>query len=76
MAALAAAHAFGIIRGHPVVDGNKRAGFVAATTFLLLNGHDLEAPEQEVVKVVLAVAAGSLSETALADWFCQSIRPA
>jgi death-on-curing protein len=50
-AALAAAYALGIVRNHPFIDGNKRTGFVAAATFLLLNGFDLDAPEQEVVEV-------------------------
>src|SRR3954467_9676334 len=35
---LAAAYAFGIVRNHPFVDGNKRAGFMAMLGFLLLNG--------------------------------------
>ena len=76
MAALAAAYAFGIIRSHPFVDGNKRVGFVAAATFLLLNGHDLEVAEQEVVRTVLAVTAGTLDEPTLADWFRRIVRAA
>ena len=35
---LAAAYAFGVIQNHPFVDGNKRAGFLAAYVFLDLNG--------------------------------------
>jgi death-on-curing protein len=30
---LAAAYAYGIIRNHPFVDGNKRTGFPAAYVF-------------------------------------------
>src|SRR3954468_1235963 len=37
---LAAAYAFGIVRNHPFVDGNKRAGFMAMMGFLILNGID------------------------------------
>jgi death on curing protein len=68
-AALAAAYAFGMVRNHPFVDGNKRTGFVAAAGFLLLNGFDLEAPEQEVVRTFWRLAEGSLSEIELAAWF-------
>ena len=68
-AALAAACAFGIVRNHPFVDGNKRTGFVAAATFLALNGFDLGAPEQDVVKTFWRLADGSLSEDQLAEWF-------
>jgi death-on-curing protein len=67
-AGLAAAHAFGIVRNHPFVDGNKRTGVVAATTFLLLNGCELEASERDAVSTFRQLAAGTLTEQRLADW--------
>lgn len=42
---LAAAYAFGIIKNHPFVDGNKRTGFLASYIFLVLNGWELMASE-------------------------------
>ncbi len=68
LATLAAAYAFGVARAHPFNDGNKRAAFLAAVIFLGLNGKDLDASETEVVQVVTALAAGSLTEVALATW--------
>jgi death-on-curing protein len=68
-AALAAAYAFGIARNHPFVDGNKRTAAVVSETFLVLNGHALEASDAELVVAMLALAAGELSEDELADWF-------
>ena len=68
-AALAASLAFGVARNHPFVDGNKRTAFVAAATFLEANGWRFEASEAEVVITILALAAGDISEDALADWF-------
>lgn len=68
-AALAAAYAFGIARNHPFVDGNKRTAAVVSETFLMLNGHGLDASDAEVVVAILALAAGELSEDELADWF-------
>ncbi len=68
LATLAAAYAYGIARAHPFNDGNKRAAFLAAMIFLGLNGKDLDATEVEVVQVVTALAAGSLTEEALAAW--------
>jgi len=68
-AALAAAYAFGIARNHPFVDGNKRTAAVVAETFLVINGYALNATDAELVVVVLALAAGELSEEELADWF-------
>jgi death-on-curing protein len=65
---LAAAYAFGLVQGHPYRDGNKRIGFLAMATFLGINGHELEAPDGEVVAEFLALADGSVSEEELADW--------
>lgn len=68
---LAAAYAFGLVQNHPYRDGNKRIGFLAMVTFLGLNGHDFSATETEVVTAILALADGSVSEQALADWIRQ-----
>jgi death-on-curing protein len=68
-AALAAAYAFGIARNHPFVDGNKRTAAVVSETFLLLNGHELEASDAELVVAFFALAAREMSEEEMADWF-------
>lgn len=65
---LAAAYAFGIVKNHPFVDGNKRTGFQAAATFLLLNGQMLTASDQGVVETVLGLAAGEVNEEDFAQW--------
>ena len=67
-AALAAAYAYGIARNHPFVDGNKRTALVAARTFLLLNGVNLEANQDEKYLTFLQLAQGTLTEEQLADW--------
>jgi death-on-curing protein len=66
--ALAAAYAFGFVKNHPYLDGNKRIGFLAMATFLGLNGFDLEATDVEVIAEMLALAEGTVSEEALAAW--------
>ena len=68
-AELAASLAYGLARNHPFVDGNKRTAFVAAATFLESNGWRFAATEPDVVVTFLALAAGELSEEALANWF-------
>jgi death-on-curing protein len=65
---LAAAYAFGIIRNHPFVDGNKRTGFLAAYVFLDLNGWELIASEVEAVAAVLALATNEMDEAGFASW--------
>jgi death on curing protein len=76
VAALAAAYAFGIARNHPFTDGNKRAALVTAAVFLLKNDHELVAMETDAVLTFLALAAGELSEAALADWIRQNLQTA
>lgn len=73
LAAMAAAYAFGIARDHPFLDGNKRTALVAARTFLLLNGVNLEAGQDEKFLTFLQLAAGSLTEVELADWIRKRI---
>lgn len=68
LAELAAAYGFGLARNHPFLDGNKRIALVAMYVFLGLNGLELEAPEKEVVELMLEVARGDRDETALAHW--------
>jgi death-on-curing protein len=73
LAALAAAYAYGIARDHPFVDGNKRTALVAARTFLLLNGANLEASQDEKYLTFLLLAQGTLTEEQLADWIRKRI---
>ena len=75
LASLAAAYGYGLVRDHPFNDGNKRAAFVTMAVFLELNGSRLEAPETEVVTVMLDVAAGSITEEQLADWLRSRLTP-
>jgi death-on-curing protein len=68
MAFLAAAYAYGIVKNHPFVDGNKRTAYVVMRTFLKLNGYDIQASSEEKYQIWLALAAGKLSEEELASW--------
>lgn len=72
---LAACYAHGIVKNHPFLDGNKRAGFMAAYTFLGINGYRLEAPEEQAVLHTLALAAGEIDADAFSAWLAQSCSP-
>ena len=65
---LAASYAFGLVKNHPFIDGNKRIGFATASLFLDLNGYRFVATEVDVVLRTLALAAGEMSEAAYAGW--------
>jgi death-on-curing protein len=76
LADLAAAYAVGIARNHAFVDGNKRTAIVvAAGVFLPLNGYELTAANEEIIRVMLGVADGSLPEDKLAAWFREWMCP-
>ena len=68
LAACAAAYGFAIAKNHAFSDGNKRTAFQAMFVFLAMNAFDLTAPEPAAVTTMLAVADGTMSEPALADW--------
>jgi death-on-curing protein len=73
LATLAAAYGWGLVTSHPYRDGNKRIAFLAMATFLGLNGHEIEATQEEVVTMMFAAAAGQRTETDLADWVRQHL---
>ena len=69
LCALAAAYAFGIARNHPFADGNKRTAWVMARVFLTLNAVTIAFDKADATRTMLSLAAGDLSEDAMADWF-------
>jgi death-on-curing protein len=74
-AELAAAYAYGLATNHPFVDGNKRTAFMALELFLALNGCRFAAGDAESVMSLLAVAAGTMKEEALANWIRRHSKP-
>ncbi len=54
----AAAGMESLVRSHPLVDGNKRVGWLALVIALDLNGVRVEAADDEAVALTLAVASG------------------
>jgi len=72
---LAASYAHGIAKGHPYVDSNKRTAWVAARTFLLINGYLLSVSQEEKYDRMYALAAGTLSETEFAEWLRANTAP-
>lgn len=73
--ALAAAYLYGLARNHPFSDGNKRIAYLAAFTFLLINGYIIEAKQVDIVAFVLAVAAGEIDEEGATRFLCDHCIP-
>ncbi len=66
---MAAAYLFHIVQNHPFLDGNKRAGAVAALLFLDLNGVEIDAPEGSLYDLSIAVATGRADKSHIAEFF-------
>jgi death on curing protein len=74
MVEMAALYTAGIVRNRPLVDGNKRAGFVSGVLFLELNGFEFTASEEDAIQAVLALAASTLDETEYTAWLRLSVK--
>lgn len=58
----AAALLHSVVTSHPLVDGNKRLGWVALRLFYLMNDSDVQAPVDDVFALVSSVASGELRD--------------
>jgi death-on-curing protein len=58
----AAALLHSIVTSHPLVDGNKRLGWVATRLFYVLNESDIRPTADEAYELIVAVADGSLRD--------------
>ena len=72
LAELAAAYAFGICRNHPFVDGNKRTAMIVSFLFLEFNGSEVTAIQEDAYLIFFSLAAGTLSEEELTEWFVKN----
>ena len=64
---MAAAYLYHIVKNHPFVDGNKRAGAMAALVFLDLNGHPIERPTMAIYDLAYSIAAEAMEKSAAAE---------
>jgi death-on-curing protein len=71
---MAGLYTAGIVRNHPFLDGNKRAGFVTGVLFLELNAFDFRASEADATQAVVGLAAGTLDEAAYAAWLRENVK--
>lgn len=58
----------GLISNHAFVDGNKRIGVYVMLTFLEVNGIRLQANDDELVEIGLAMAESKMKYEELLQW--------
>lgn len=64
---------FSLVSNHPFVDGNKRIGVFAMLIFLQINGAELTAVNDDVIRLGLGVASGEMKYEDMLTWvhtFC------
>jgi death-on-curing protein len=76
IAAMGAQYAFAIACNQVFIDGNKRTALVVFRTFLLLNGHDLQASQNEKYTMMMKLANREIDAVGLADWIRTRLMPA
>lgn len=64
---------FGLIKNHPFVDGNKRIGTHTMLVFLELNHQELQYTDEELIDLILGVAASKYDEKHLLLWLQQHL---
>lgn len=61
-----------LVRNPPLVDGNKRLGWLATFVFYGINGHILEAPDDDAYDLIIELASGEAdyhrAAAALESW--------
>ncbi len=57
-----------LVKNHPFVDGNKRTGYTLMRLFLMNNGFDIQATEDEKYDFVIGIASGELTIEQITEW--------
>jgi len=73
LAEKAAAYHFHLCANHPFIDGNKRVAVAASEVFVLANGCELGASDDEIEEVTLGVAQGQAGKDEVIEFFKKHI---
>jgi len=74
--AKAAALGFSLALNHPFIDANKRVAHAAMETFLILNGSELVTTVDDQERLMLDLAAGTVTREQLTEWIEKHLQPA
>lgn len=59
---------FGLIKNHPMLDGNKRLGAHSMLTLLRINGVSLHWDQEDLINITLGIASGEKQYEDLLQW--------
>jgi len=64
----AARLAFGIVKNHPFIDGNKRVGIMSMQMFLYINEIELSCNTDGLVELGMDIAGDKMNYQAIVEW--------
>ena len=73
LAICAATYVYHLTQAHAFTDGNKRVAAAVSEVFIELNGGQLNANNEEIVTLLLNIAAGELSRDEVEHFFNQRV---
>ena len=59
---------YSLANNHPFTDGNKRTALHSMYVYLIINGFDIMATQQDLENMIINVAASNMTNTELAQW--------
>lgn len=62
-----------LLINHPFVDGNKRTGYVLMRIFLINNGYDINATQNEKYEFVIEIASGKIKLEEIINWLTHHV---
>ena len=62
-----------ILINHPFIDGNKRTGYILLRMFLIQNGVDISATQEEKYEFVIGIASSKIKYEQILDWLQKHI---
>jgi death-on-curing family protein len=62
---------YGLVNNHCFIDGNKRIGILAMMTFLELNEMPVECSDDELIKLGLSIANGTMQQEDICSWIVE-----
>jgi death-on-curing protein len=62
-----------ILINHPFIDGNKRTGYVLMRIFLIHNGLDINASQEEKYDLVINIASGHTKFDEIVKWLTKHV---
>ena len=65
--------AYGLIKNHSFIDGNKRIGALVLLTLLELNGYHVHATNEDFIDIIMGIAASEKDDTDLKNWVDEHI---